>query len=80
MSNPNKSRGKPGEAIAGAVLVLTGLALLSLMLAISYGETPWLQELLFKFGLAGVPLAAVLGQGAILVGLWLLWRVAHRGR
>ncbi|MDX5331912.1 MAG: hypothetical protein AB1760_02050 [Pseudomonadota bacterium] len=67
-----------GEAIAGAAFVLVGLALLSSMLAISYGHTPGLQRLLYQYGLAAVPLVAVIGQGAILIGLWLLWRVASR--
>jgi hypothetical protein len=78
MSDPAERPPKRGEAIAGAAFVLVGLALLSGMLAISYGQAPTLQTLLFRYGLAAVPLVAVLGQGAILLGLWLLWRVASR--
>lgn len=66
------------RAVAGAAFVLGGLALLSAMLAISYGHTPMLERALFGLGIGPISFVAALGQCAILIGLWLLWTVAHR--
>lgn len=75
---PRGRRPLIARAVAGAAFVLVGLAVLSAMLAISYGHTPMLERALFGMGIAPISFVAAVGQSAILVGLWLLWTVAHR--
>ena len=77
-SAPPRRRPPIVRAVAGAVFVLAGLALLSAMLVVSYGHTPMLERVLFGLGIGPISFVAALGQCAILVGLWLLWTAAHR--
>lgn len=68
------------RAIWGMAAALVGSVLVSAMLAVTYGRTPFLEQALFQLGLAGVPLVAALGQILILLGLTLLWSALRRQR
>lgn len=68
------------RAVLGMALALLGFALVSAMLAVTYGRTPFLERALFQLGLAGTPLVAVLGQVLILMGLAMLWSALRRRR
>ena len=68
------------RAIWGMAAALVGFVLVSAMLAVAHGRTPFLEQALFELGLAGVPLVAALGQILVLLGLAMLWSALHRQR
>lgn len=68
------------RAVWGMASALLGFGLVSAMLAVTYGRTPFLERALFQLGLAGTPLVAALGQVLILMGLAMLWSALHRQR
>lgn len=68
------------RAAWGMAAALAGFALVSAMLAVSYGHTPALEKALFQLGLGATALIAAVGQVLILGGLALLWSALHRQR
>ncbi|MDP2227958.1 MAG: hypothetical protein Q8J78_10850, partial [Moraxellaceae bacterium] len=77
----SRSGGRPllRRAVWGMAAALAGFALVSAMLAVSYGQTPVLERALFQLGLGATALIAAVGQVLILGGLGLLWS-ALRGQ
>jgi ABC-type antimicrobial peptide transport system permease subunit len=71
---------RPRRAVLGMAAALVGLALVSAMLAVSHGRTPFLEHALFQLGLGGTALIAAIGQVLILGGLALLWSALRRTR
>ena len=79
MAGANRQGGTQGGGIAGAVLLMAGLALLGLVLAADVGGTPRLEALAMQLGLATAPLLEACGVGLSLTGGWLIVR-ARRDR
>ncbi|MDP1875042.1 hypothetical protein [Phenylobacterium sp.] len=76
---PEADRRSPLRRAAwGMAAALAGFALVSAMLAVSYGHTPALERALFQLGLGATALIAAIGQVLILGGLGLLWSALRR--
>jgi hypothetical protein len=79
-SDPPGPRPWRAQAITGALLILTGSAALLALLYVTYNESEAAEHLMIGVGLAGSVMISALAQIAIVIGVWLLWRAAHRPR
>ena len=68
------------SVLAGGVLVVAGAAALAWLFYISNSRAPAAEHAMISLGLAGSVLVSALGQGMVIVGVWMLWRVARRPR
>lgn len=62
------------QAVVGAALAFTGLAVLAGLFVIIYGDREPFHTYAVDLGLAGTALISAGAQVAVLVGLWLVWR------
>jgi hypothetical protein len=66
--------------VLGLVFVLVGAAALAALVIVSNSRAPAAEHAMISLGLAGSVLVSAIAQGLVIVGLWLLWRSARRGR
>ena len=78
-SDRQDARGWP-LALLGAVCALAGAVLLVGLFVVVYAENEPLSRYALGLGLAGTTLISAVGQVAVLVGLWLVWRARRRAR
>ena len=64
---------EPVRAIVGAALALGGTATIVFFTFVSYGSSPFLDDVAFTLGLAGLPLLSGIAQIVALSGAALVW-------
>jgi hypothetical protein len=64
----------------GLAFVLAGGAGLVALFYISNSRSAGAEHAMISLGLAGSVLASAVAQTLVVVGIWLLWRAARRGR
>lgn len=69
-----------GRVLAGVALVLAGSLTLSLLVWMSNSGDSAAERLMFDLGLALTSLISAGAQACVFCGVWILWRMARRGR
>lgn len=66
------------QACVGLLILLAGLAGMTALVVVTYGECAVCQAWALRLGLSLGLLFSAIAQSMVLLGGWLVWRSAHR--
>jgi hypothetical protein len=79
LSSPNESgRRRLASALAGLALASVGAATLVVLVVMTNCSSAACDQWTVRLGLAGTAILSALGQAALIIGGWQVWRSLHR--